>query len=481
MVLNLTLAAPHEAENQIEVSLKQSLESLEPSLRPPFALTIPKPDEYAQLNCAILHGILTEPHFAKTHIKHLHALVTDGYATFLNLLLKSVHHLYPKLLRSVKNQLLWVTNEMVRVSAIGYDALLVSLLRQIVGGDFSDDNLWLCTKLVTLLLDKWDCFLEEAPHILCSALYVFLRVLADHCRLSGEKLESLKRLEIQLCVKIVKEEFHLCLKVGRDFVRLLQDLVHVPEFKSIWKDLILNPSKFNTSGFGGVSQIYCTRTSSRYALLRITPEMETQLRFLLTHVKLGHQKRHLMWFTRKFLNDPDKETVIVDIVRFICCAHHPPNEIIQSDVVPRWAVIGWLLTTCRRKNYIEANVKLALFYDWLFFNERVDNIMNIEPAILLMVHSIHQYVDMTNTLLEFLLLLVDNYDMEHKDIVVKSVSSAFRFLESKGVIQSLDVLTSCPTISPSLKEGLSRLLSCGKLGSSKGFLSVLSQLGQQMV
>ncbi|KAJ1404733.1 Integrator complex subunit 3 [Sesbania bispinosa] len=466
MVSKLTVAAPYEAENQIEISLRQAFELLEPSLRPPFSLAIPKPDEYAQLNCAILHGVLTEPHFAKTHIKHLHALVTDGYAIFINLLVKIVHHLYPKLLAPVKNQLLWVTDEMVRVSGIGFDALLVSLFRQIVGGDFSDGNLWLCMKLVTLFLDKWQCFLEEAPHVLSSALYVFLRVLADHCRQNVEKLESLRRLEINLCVKIVREEFHLCLKIGRDFIRLLQDLVHVPEFKAILNDMVLNPSQFNTSGFMGVSQIYCTRTSSRYVLLRIIPEMETQLRFLLTHVKLGRQKRHQMWFARKFLNDPNKETVIVDIVRFVCCAHHPPNEIIQSDVIPRWAVIGWLLKSCRT-NYVQANVKLALFYDWLFFDEKMDNIMNIEPAILLMVHSIPQYVDITNTLLEFLLRLLDNYDVEHKGVIVKGVSSAFMLLTSKGVIQSPDVLTSCPALSPSLKEGLSRLLSDVKLGNSK--------------
>jgi integrator complex subunit 3 len=77
---------------------------------------------------------------------------------------------------------------------------------------------------------------------------------------------------------------------------------------------------------------------------------------------------------------------------------------------------------------------------------------------------------MTNTLLEFLLLLVENYDIEHKDIIVKGISLVFRFLESKGVIQSLDVLTSCPALFPSLQEGLSMLLSCGNLGSSKGFL-----------
>ncbi|PPS10338.1 hypothetical protein GOBAR_AA10324 [Gossypium barbadense] len=36
---------------------------------------------------------------------------------------------------------------MIDVSATGIDSLLVSLMRQIVGGDFSDGNLWLCFEL----------------------------------------------------------------------------------------------------------------------------------------------------------------------------------------------------------------------------------------------------------------------------------------------------------------------------------------------
>lgn len=309
--------------------------------------------------------------------------------------------------------------------------------------------------------------LENAPHVLSFALYTFLRVLADHCRVCDEKLETVKRLEIHLCVKIVREEFHLCLRIGRDFIRLLQDLVHVNEFRAILKDIVFDPTKFDGVGFKfkGVSQIYCTRTSSRYSLLRISPEMEIQLRFLLTNVKLGHQKRHQMWFYRKFLNEPDIDFVIVDIVRFICCAHHPSNEIIQSDIVPRWALIGWLLTCCRR-NIVVGNVKLALFYDWLFFDERVDSIMNIEPAVLLMVHSVPKYVDITRALLEFLLHLVDSYDVERKGIIVKGVASAFELLVRKGVVPSLDVLTCCPALSPGLRDGLIRLLSGGKVGNS---------------
>ena len=39
---------------------------------------------------------------------------------------------------------------------------------------------------------------------------------------------------------------------------------------------------------------------------------------------------------------------------------------IRSEVVQRWAAAGWLLK-CAKTPTGAAGVKLALFYDWLFF------------------------------------------------------------------------------------------------------------------
>ncbi|KAG5517420.1 hypothetical protein RHGRI_037979 [Rhododendron griersonianum] len=473
MASKLIQTEGHEAENPIGVCLREAFSLIESQLRPPFPLTIPSPPEYVNLNQAILYGILCEPHLAKVHIKHLHGKITDGYGFFTNMLTKVVNDLYPKLVDTAKIQLIWVTSEMVSVSAIGIDGLLVALLRQIVSGDFTEGNLWLCSELVGLFLAKWDCLLEEEPIVLTSALYTFLRLLADHYRLSSNsKLDVLKQLEIKFCIRMFREQFHLCFKIGRDLVRLLQELVHIPEFRAIWKDLLFNPGEFKTSDYRDISQLYLSRTSSRYFLLRITPEMETQLRFLLTHVNLGSQKRYQAWFGRKFLSFPERETLVVDIVRFICCSHHPPNEIIQSAVIPRWAVIGWLLKSCGR-NYVQANAKLALFYDWLFFDERLDNVMNIEPAILLIVHSIPKYIDVTHTLLEFLFLLMENYDVGRKDIINHGVLSAFCMLVRKGVLCSLDILVNCDAISPFLKQRLVELFSGMKATVSKELQPVL--------
>jgi len=337
-------------------------------------------------------------------------------------------------------------------------------LRQIIGGDFSEPNLWLCAKLLELLSRNWDWLLDEQPLVMTSAVFVFLRLLSDHYRLvGGVNLDELKKLEVEFCVKALRQCFGLCMKIGRDLIRLLQDLVFVPEFKEVWKDLLFDPVKFQVSGFSDISQLYQVRTPNHYFLLRISPEMETQLRFLLTHVKWGNQKRYQAWFAKKHLCLPGGETVVVDIVRFICCAHHPSNEIIQSDIISRWAVIGWLLKCCR-KNYFEANVKLALFFDWLLFDEKVDNIMNIEPAMLLMVNSLPKYVDITHTLLEFLFLLVDNYDVQRKEMIVKGVSTSFGMLVRKGVVHSLEPIISCTLISPVLRERLSTFVSMSNPG-----------------
>lgn len=469
MASKLMERSAHEAESSLDITLREAFSRLEPQLRPPFPLTIPTQEHYSQLNKAILYGILCEPHLAKIHIKHLHGVITDGYEYFTSILVKIVNEIYGKLVDSAKSQLIWITREMVDVSAVGFDGLLVALLRQIVGGDSSEGNLWLCFEMVSLFSGKWDCLLEEFPMVLTGALYVFLRLLSDHCRvLNAPKIEPLRKMEMDFCVKMLREKFSLCLRIGRDLLRLLQDLVHVPEFRAVWKDLLYAPSTFGVVEFLDISKLYNTRTSKWYFLLRVNPQMESQLRFLLTHVKFGSQKRYQVWFTKKFLSAPEKNAVLIDIVRFICCAHHPSNDIIQSDIIPRWAVIGWLLKSSM-KNYVEANSKLALFYDWLFFNEKVDNVMNIEPAILLMVHSVPKYIDITNSLLEFLFLLLDNYDLERKEIVLSGISTAFHTLLRKGVIESLDVLTRCDKLSPNLRERLAELLSgCSGIVESSG-------------
>uniref|UniRef100_A0ACD5X3V1 Uncharacterized protein n=1 Tax=Avena sativa TaxID=4498 RepID=A0ACD5X3V1_AVESA len=364
---------------------------------------------------------------------------------------------FPLLLPHPRTRLLVAAAELTRAAAPGFAALLLSLLRRV---PFQGD-----ARLLDLIRDHSSFLASEEPQLLASAIFAFLRLLARN-RLAPfprsssecsncEECSNAKNLEergtelVSFCVSALRDHFQACTLIGRDLVRSLHELVLVPEFQGLWKDLMMA----HCMEIGGVGTPgWCTALS-------ISPEMETQLMFLMKNVKWGNQKRYQLWFARKHLMVPGGEERIPDIVRFICCGYHPKNEVIQSGVIARWAVIGWLLTSCS-KAYIVANAKLALFYDWLFFDEsKGGNVMNIEPAMLLMVNSLSQYVDITNMLLEFLFLLIENYEVRRKEAIAQCVRSAFTVLVKKGVVPSLDLLMSCEKLAPLLRQKLVAFLS----------------------
>lgn len=75
--------------------------------------------------------------------------------------------------------------------------------------------------------------------------------------------------------------------------------------------------------------------------------LESNPRFAFPlQVRFGQQKRYQDWFQRQYLSTPDSQSLRCDLIRYICGVVHPSNEVLSSDILPRWAIIGWLLTTC---------------------------------------------------------------------------------------------------------------------------------------
>nr|CAD7396344.1 unnamed protein product [Timema cristinae] len=109
------------------------------------------------------------------------------------------------------------------------------------------------------------------------------------------------------------------------------------------------------------------------------------------------------------------------------------------NIIPRWAVIGWLITTCT-SNVAGSNAKLALFYDWLFFDAEKDNIMNIEPAILVMHNSMRSHPAVTATLLDFLCRIIPNFYPALSDKVRAGIFSSLQQILEKRVLPSLGPL-----------------------------------------
>ena len=160
-------------------------------------------------------------------------------------------------------------------------------------------------------------------------------------------------------------------------------------------------------------------------------------------MKFGLHKRYQDWFQRQYLSTPESQSLRCDLIRFIVGVIHPSNELLCSDIIPRWAVIGWLLTTCTSQ-VAASNAKLALFYDWLFFEPEKDNIMNIEPAILVMHHSIKPHPAITATLLDFLCRIITNFFPREQDKVRNGIYSSLKQILEKRVLPSLSPLFDNP-------------------------------------
>lgn len=173
------------------------------------------------------------------------------------------------------------------------------------------------------------------------------------------------------------------------------------------------------------------------------------------------------WFVQRFLSTPESEPFYVDIIRFLVAGWYPNNQILQSDIVPRYVVIGSMLRSIKN-NVVAANVKTAIIFDWLFFTPN-DNIMFIgkykhisskvniyqamlEPAMLLIERSAERYPAITAVMIEFLKYSVDKYFPPLKEYMARCVSCGMGVLINKGVIRSLIPIYKCPSTEPITKE-----------------------------
>ncbi|XP_015668829.1 integrator complex subunit 3 [Protobothrops mucrosquamatus] len=346
--------------------------------------------------------ILTEPAQAQKSYRDLALVSRDGLTTVLTKMNQILMEKYLKLQDSCRTQLVWLLREMVRSGILGIDGNCMTFMKQIAGGDVTSKNIWLAENILDILTEQ--------------------------------------------------RKFMDCFMIGRDLVRLLQSVARIPEFEQLWKDIIHNPQALSPQ-FTGMLQLLQSRTSRKFLACRLTPDMETKLLFMTSRVRLGQQKRYQDWFQRQYLSTPDSQSLRCDLIRYICGVVHPSNEVLSSDILPRWAIIGWLLTTCT-SNVAASNAKLALFYDWLFFNPDKDSIMNIEPAIFVMYHSMKPHPAITATLLDFMCRIIPNFYPALETHVRQGVFNSLTHIVEKRVLAHLAPLFDNPKLDRELRAML---------------------------
>ncbi|XP_059474245.1 integrator complex subunit 3 isoform X2 [Neocloeon triangulifer] len=396
----------------------------------------------------LMVAVLLDPQSAAKSYRDLTLIARDGMNTVVQNLTQIAVERFSKLSEVVWHQLLWFTRELIRNSVNGVDILCWNVLRNISGGDVSPRNLAVAEYMLDVFME-YRAWLDKNSFLVASVVYTYLRLIDDHGGNHTQALAPLRQKEVTFTVSLLREKFNDCLVIGRDLVRLLQNVARIPEFESLWKDVYHNP-KVLSPNFTGVQQLMQTRTSRRFLQSRLTPDMEKKIVFLTSNVRFGNHKRYQDWFQRQYLNTPESQSLRCDLIRFIVGVIHPTNELLCSDIIPRWAVIGWLLTTCT-STVAAANAKLALFYDWLFFEPEKDNIMNIEPAILVMFHSMRSHPAVTATLLDFLVKIIPNFYPALSEKVQAGIFASLKTILDKRVLPNLNPIFDNPKLDRELR------------------------------
>ncbi|NWI72307.1 INT3 protein, partial [Dryoscopus gambensis] len=224
------------------------------------------------------------------------------------------------------------------------------------GGDVTAKNIWLAENVLEILTEQSEWVLKSSflPRFVLFQRLIwggFGWIWGGFGVFQGARAEELPHpgvcpaLGPQGFPFFFPPQFMDCFMIGRDLVRLLQNVARIPEFEQLWKDILHNP-QVRSSQFTGVLQLLQSRTSRKFLACRLTPDMETKLLFMTSRVRFGQQKRYQDWFQRQYLATPDSQSLRCDLIRYICGVVHPSNEVLSSDILPRWAIIGWLLTTC---------------------------------------------------------------------------------------------------------------------------------------
>ena len=199
-------------------------------------------------------------------------------------------------------------------------------------------NLWLCEEVLNIAME-FDPWLRKNQDCLQQVFFRYLRLIQDHFPLQNQ----LSKKEVQFVTVQLRTNFQSVMTIGRDLVRLLLSIAHIPEFGEFWRDLIFQPQSLQPN-FGGIKDLMKMRTSKKFLVLGVTFDMDQKLRFMLTSVKFGAHETHQKWFQKSYLSSLSSVTLRADLIRFVCTCITPSNEILQSDILPRWAFCGWVLS-----------------------------------------------------------------------------------------------------------------------------------------
>lgn len=196
---------------------------------------------HSSINLALLYRILLKEKNSLSDLFQLLAsIVQDGFLFVLSNLKYFTGRCYGKLSSAVKDNLFWLVNQLIELSVVGIEDVVLNLLRHIKSkiitdrsaGNYCEENVNLCEDMLQIasLNRTW---LYQFPTVVASYCFTFLRLITDH-----NKQSLLQQREISLVVTLLEDRFEDCKMIGRDLIRILQEVARLPAFQSIWKKVL---------------------------------------------------------------------------------------------------------------------------------------------------------------------------------------------------------------------------------------------------
>ena len=152
--------------------------------------------------------------------RDLSYVTRDGMVTVIGTLNQLLLEKFWKLTDMARSQIIWISREMIKTSIVGIDTVLLNILRNISGGDVSSKNVQLAEDMVSLLIEN-RLWLDKNPIMISTSVYTYLRLIMDH---ANGSLNNLRQKEVDFAISLLRERFTDCIIIGRDLVRLLQNV-----------------------------------------------------------------------------------------------------------------------------------------------------------------------------------------------------------------------------------------------------------------
>ncbi|KAI8999534.1 protein-domain-containing protein [Gaertneriomyces semiglobifer] len=399
-----------------------------------------------QINGGLLYLILTQPSQSSVQYYNLLELCDTDHFRFV---LSKLHNLvadqdllsmrpFQRLHSRSRERIAWLVRRIADVHFDNLPPILTLLLRQVRSGDLGVDNIALARVIVGILNKHWSR-LDPRTDIIPTTVYSILRLISDH-----QSLPEIQRIEIDYVTCMLRERFRECLRIGRDLFRLLLNVSNIPVFADFLLEMQSDPKRLHPS-FEGLTALLATPTNPLYLAQRVTPEMDTKMRYILNKVTRERSHAAIAQYTRRLLKyEEGSASVYADLIRFVCGSVQPPNDVLSSNITQRWEALVNLFTElmAMKNNTALQDAKLALYFDWFFWNPRHDNIMYIEPAMLMMEKMASKSPHIADTLVEYLFFMADGFLPEFSVEIRTSLNLALNSLVEKGVTRSLQKMYS---------------------------------------